>query len=212
MEVCSYTPADREALYTLFARAGKGSPTGSLWGDSASEAEIYLTPYLHEDSGDVLLAWMHGTPIGYLAGCLDTESFPREDTLIASAISRHRLLSKAPALAFFTRSAIDAARDRLSRRPMAGEILDSRWPAHLHINVAPEARGSGAGAALIEAWLDRLRERRIPGCHLQTIVENESAMRFFERSGFRRHGEIPLVPGLRWQGQRVHQQTMVLEL
>lgn len=212
MEVRPYTPADREALYTLFARAGEGSPTGSLWGDSASEAEIYLNPYLHEDSGSVSLAWMHGTLVGYLAGCLDTESFPREDTLIGTAISRHRLLLKASALAFFARSASDAARDRLNRRPTTGEILDPRWPAHLHINVASEARGSGAGAALIEAWLDRLRERRIPGCHLQTIVENENAVRFFERSGFRKHGETPPIPGLRWQGQRVHQQTMIVDL
>ena len=211
MDVHPYDPADQEPLYALFARAGEGSPTGTLWGDQKSEADIYLTSYIRNDPESVLIAWAQETPIGYLAGCLDTEGFPREDTLIGDAISGHRLLRRPSALAFFARSAVDVVRDRLARRPSAGEVLDPRWPAHLHINVAPEARGSGAGAALMEAWFDRLRDHHIPGCHLQTIVENQGAVRFFERSGFRTHGPTPAVPGLRWRGRRVHQQTMVQE-
>lgn len=211
MDVRPYDPADRKPLYALFARAGEGSPTGTLWGDPKSEADIYLTPYLHNDPESVLLAWAQGAPIGYLAGCLDTEEFPREDTLIGDAITGHRLLRRPSALAFFARSASDAVRERLRGRPAAGEVLDARWPAHLHINVAPEARGSGAGAALMAAWFDRLRDRQIPGCHLQTIVENWGAVQFFERSGFRPRGPTPAVPGIRWRGRRVHQQTMVQE-
>lgn len=212
VDIRPYNSTDREILMALFARAGQGSPTGSLWGDPDSEAEIYLHPYIRHDRESVLLAWADGSPVGYLAGCLDTEAFPREDKLIGEAISGHRLMLRPVALTFFARSAFDVVRDRLADRGSSGELLDAHWPAHLHINVVSEVRGSGAGAALMEAWLDRLRDRNAPGCHLQTLVENRSAVRFFERSGFRTHGPTPPVPGLRWQGRRVHQQTMVIAL
>jgi hypothetical protein len=58
-------------------------------------------------------------------------------------------------------------------------------------------------------WLDRLRAAGAPGCHLQTLVENTRAVLFFERMGFVPHGPTPLVPGIRHQGRRLHQQTMV---
>ncbi|MEV0050559.1 hypothetical protein AB0H34_08720 [Saccharopolyspora shandongensis] len=58
-------------------------------------------------------------------------------------------------------------------------------------------------------WLDRLREAGSPGCHLQTLCENTRAVRFFERMGFAKHGPTPLVPGIRHDGKRLHQQTMV---
>ena len=59
------------------------------------------------------------------------------------------------------------------------------------------------------AWLRQLEDLGIPGCTCQTLAENPGAIRFFERHGFVRHGPTPVVPGLRFRGQRVHQQTMV---
>jgi RimJ/RimL family protein N-acetyltransferase len=61
-------------------------------------------------------------------------------------------------------------------------------------------------------WLDRLKAAGSPGCHLQTLTENTRAVRFFERAGFAVYGPTPLVPGLRYEGGRVHQQTMVKNL
>jgi GNAT superfamily N-acetyltransferase len=75
--------------------------------------------------------------------------------------------------------------------------------------VAPAARGTGAADGLMARWLARLRDAGSPGCHLQTLVENTRAVRFFERMGFARHGPTPLVPGIRYGGERVHQLTMV---
>jgi len=75
--------------------------------------------------------------------------------------------------------------------------------------VLAEVRGTGVAGALMEAWLSRLRELHSRGCHLQTLVENARAVRFFEKAGFVAHGPTPVVPGLRHEGRRVHQQTMV---
>ena len=110
---------------------------------------------------------------------------------------------------FFLRAGIDTALLRLRRVPMAGELTDPRWPSHLHIDLMPEARGSGAATGLMELWFARLREAGSPGCYLQTSAENTRAVAFFERVGFRRYGDNAVVPGMRYAGERMHQQTMV---
>ena len=73
----------------------------------------------------------------------------------------------------------------------------------------PAARGSGSATQLMEVWFERLREVGSPGCYLQTSAENERAVAFFERVGFERYGDNPVVPGMRYDGARMHQQTMV---
>ncbi len=91
----------------------------------------------------------------------------------------------------------------------SGEDVDHRWPAHLHINLAPQARGTGVAQEMMERWQDWLTNSGSPGCHLQTLVENTRATRFFAKCEFVPHGSTPLVPGVRYEGRPVHQQTMV---
>jgi GNAT superfamily N-acetyltransferase len=61
--------------------------------------------------------------------------------------------------------------------------LCATYPAHLHINVAAEARSLGVGAALIEAFAAQCAHAKLPGLHL---VTNEGArnVRFYEQNGF----------------------------
>jgi hypothetical protein len=65
---------------------------------------------------------------------------------------------------------------------------------------------------LTNRWFDRLRDNGSPGCHLQTLVENTRAVRFFERIRFAAHGPTPLVPGMGHGDKRLHQQAMVWSL
>lgn len=205
-----YDPSDRERLNDLFSRAGAGSPSGELWGHAASERAMYLDPYLDLDPGSVFLAETDGELVGYLTGCLDTARLPSEDERMTRAISEHRLMLRPRAIGFFARALADLAWAKLRRQEVvSGDFSDPRWPAHLHLNVAPEARGTGAADALMSAWFDRLAASGSPGCHLQTLVENTRAVRFFERMGFGAYGTTPVVPGIRYQHQRLHQLTMV---
>lgn len=209
MHIRTFQERDRPALRKLALRAGQGSPTESLWGHPESEAQIYLEPYMDHEPESLFLAESDGVLLGYLTGCVDSDTFPSEDRRIADAIRAHRLILRRQPALFFARSAFDAVRAVVHRTPSAGEIHDPRWPSHLHINVVPEARGTGAADGLMEHWFERLRSAGSPGCYLQTLVENTRAVRFFERMGFTPHGATPPVPGLRYQGKRVHQQTMV---
>lgn len=205
----TFTQNDRGELRALFARAGQGAPSESLWGHEESEAAIYLTPYMDLEPESLLIAFVEETMVGYLTGCVDGSTFPTESQRIEDAIKTYRLLLRPGPIAFFMRAMLDMAGARIRGRPTAGDLEDPRWPSHLHLNVVPEARGTGVAPALMQRWFDRLIEAGSSGCHLQTLVENTRAVRFFERSGFVTHGATPLVPGLRHEGRRLHQQTMV---
>lgn len=50
----------------------------------------------------------------------------------------------------------------------------------------PEARGSGAGAAMMARCLDAARGFGFARCYLETLTGMDAAMRLYERSGFRR--------------------------
>ncbi|MGL5817972.1 MAG: GNAT family N-acetyltransferase [Phycicoccus sp.] len=210
--VRAFADTDHQALVALFAGAGRGSPTGSLWGHPASEAAVYLRPYADHEAGTVLLAAAGGRLVGYLAGCVDSTRFPSEDERLARAVREHRLMRRREPMRFFVRGLFDVARSRVRRQPVAGELVDPRWPSHLHVNVVPEYRGTGAAPALMRSWLDLLGAAGSPGCYLQTLVENARAAAFFARSGFRRYGPAPVVLGVRVDGRRAHQLTMTISL
>lgn len=50
----------------------------------------------------------------------------------------------------------------------------------------PEARGIGAGAAMMARCLQAAREIGFRQCYLETLTGMDSAMKLYERSGFRR--------------------------
>lgn len=209
MEIRTFAEADRAELRELFGRAGQGAPSESLWGHQESEAAVYLTPYMDLEPDSLFVAVIDGALAGYLCGCLDSRAFPSESKRIEEAIKKYRLMLRPKPALFFARGLLDVAFSAIRRRPTAADFDDPRWPAHLHINVIPQGRSAGVGAALMNKWFARLKETGSQGCHLQTLVQNDRAVRFFERMGFEKYGPTPLVPGLRYHGKPVHQQTMV---
>ena len=50
----------------------------------------------------------------------------------------------------------------------------------------PEARGSGAGAAMMARCLEAARSLGFTRCYLETLTGMDAAMRLYERSGFHR--------------------------
>ncbi|MFT4201582.1 GNAT family N-acetyltransferase [Gordonia sp. (in: high G+C Gram-positive bacteria)] len=204
-----YNASDRAELLTLARRAGESAPSESLWGHEPSELDVYLTPYLDDEPESAFVAEADGKLVGYLVGSLGTGKVKSEDDRMTAAIAQYRLFLIPSVVRFLLRAAVDSMRNR---GRSAGELDDPRWPAHLHINVAPEARGTGAAGELVAAFVDHARESGCPGIYLQTLVENERATRFFTRHGFEPHGDAPRVPGMRYRGKPVHQLTMVRSL
>lgn len=202
-----FDETDRSELRALFARVGDGAPPGSFWGHPDAEASVYLDPYMDLEPDSLFVAEADGELVGYLTGCLDSAAFPSEGTRMELAIRKYRLALRPQSMVFFGRAIADTVRTKLRKEPATDDFDDARWPSHLHINVAPEARGAGAG--LMDAWFTRWTQAGSPGCYLQTLVEIPGAIRFFQRMGFSTYGPTPLVPGIRYNGKRLHQQTMV---
>lgn len=209
LKIRPFAQTDRTELRSLFGPAGEGSPSSSFWGHEPSEAAIYLDPYMDLEPESLFVAVVDGALAGYLTGCPDSARFPSESKRFTRAIRRHRLITRPRTAAFLARGMLDLASATLGRESIVKDFADPRWPAHLHINVAPAARGTGAADGLMRQWLARLGETGSPGCYLQTLAENTRAVRFFERMGFTKHGPTPPVPGMRRDGKRLHQQTMV---
>lgn len=206
----TYTPADHDQLVELFARAGVDAPGGELWRHLPSERMIYLDPYIEHCPDTLFLAEVEGDLVGYLTGCPDSALIPGEDERFTKAVMEHKLMLRPRSLPFFLRSLSDVVRTKMRGGDVAaGEAVNHRWPAHLHINLAPGARGTGVAQEMMERWQDWLTHSGSPGCHLQTLVENTRATRFFAKCGFVPHGSTPLVPGVRYRARPVHQQTMV---
>ncbi len=209
LEIRLVRPGDEDALrHVAYATGYMGDSPAFYWRHEKSFADIWIGTYLDHFPETLWVAAEAGRPVGYLTGCLQTADAPSP----AQAVRRHMLRSALPlrpgTAGFFWR----AFADSLQGVP-SGEIDDPRWPAHLHTNLLPEARGRGAGAALMRAWFAQLRDERVPGCHLGTLAENHDAIAFFERMGFERHGGPIFAPGLRSpDGGRHHLQLMTVDL
>ena len=206
-----YAPADREAVRSLCYRTGyMGDSPAWYWRHERSFADIWTSYYTDREPESLLVAEREGAVVGFLSGCVDSARAPSPAVAVTLATLRHGLAFRPGNAGFFWRSLADTL---LQRSVPSGEVDDPRWPSHLHINLAEEARGCGAGRRLMEAWLTRLEGLGSPGCHLGTLFENERAIGFFERMGFARFGEPQPAPGMRTPGGEGHHlQLMVRDL
>jgi GNAT superfamily N-acetyltransferase len=74
--------------------------------------------------------------------------------------------------------------------------LCRRYPAHLHVNLAPAFRNRGLGARLIEAFAARAAAAGAQGVHVVT-ARSARNVRFYLRCGFAELGASP------WNGREV---------
>jgi GNAT superfamily N-acetyltransferase len=65
--------------------------------------------------------------------------------------------------------------------------LCRRYPAHLHVNLAPAFRGKGLGALLVEAFAAHARDAGATGVHVVTRADARN-VRFYSRCGFAEAG------------------------
>ena len=56
------------------------------------------------------------------------------------------------------------------------------YPAHLHIDLLPEAQGRGLGSQLIQTMLSLLEP--CEGVHVEVHISNIRAQRFYKKHGF----------------------------
>jgi GNAT superfamily N-acetyltransferase len=190
----AYRREDLEGVRDVcFATGFMGDPVADQFADRSAFAAMFCDWYLLERPET---CWVlddgGGRVLGYLIGSPDGP--PPHATVERELVLRHLLgrgLIVRPGTArFIVRAVGDVASDRSVLRAPA-ELAE--FPADLHIDLLPEARGRGLGARLMRTWLERLSELGVEGVHLGTMGENSGAIAFFESQGFAPLG--PAVPG-----------------
>lgn len=197
-----YRPDDREALYAICVRTGDaGRDATSLYRDPRILPDIFTGPYLLlEPELAFVLQDPEDRPSGYIVGTADTPRFVaayRRDWLPQVA-GRYPLPS-----ADGSGEGRDAERIHELHHPewMLRDDLTA-YPAHLHIALAPQAQGKGAGRALMDTYLRALCATGVPRVHLSVSAANTGARAFYDRLGF--HQIARPTPARVLLGRRTH--------
>ena len=182
--VRSYRPEDRDGVRRVYANtAFFGRPVEAYFDDRELFADLGVSVYTGHYPDYTFVADDTGKVAGYILGS------PTGDV----GVHAHTLKSLPGIL-----GRLATCRYRIGRKTLVyvgmsvwvglrGELLEIRsaeYPANLHINLEPGYRGRGLGAALMRAYLDKLRSAGVPGVHLVTTNRHRAAPRFYRRVGF----------------------------
>jgi len=209
-----YARTDRAQVRHICHVTGyMGEPVDWMWRDVESFADLFTSYYTDAEPESALVAERDGVVAGYLLGCVDSRNVWNPAVIFGRHFLRRGIGFRPGTAGVVWRSFGDVVVDGVRGRLPPVSVNDCRWPAHLHIDLLGSIRGLGVGATLVRTWLDHLRSRGVPGCHLETLGENHGAIAFFESMGFRRHGDPAPAPGLRSPaGDRLSVQLMVQAL
>lgn len=211
-----YEARDRARVREIcFVTGFMGEPIDWQWRDAESFSDMFSGYYTDGEPESASVVEIDGLVCGYLLGCIDASKAWNPALVACRHAVRRGIAFRRGTAGMCWRSVGDVVGDLARRRVRVAdlEFADERFPAHLHIDLLAEARGCGAGPALVRGWLTELRMRKVPGCYLQTMDENTRAIAFFESMGFARHGDPVPAPGMRARdGSRLHIQVMTIRL
>jgi len=173
-----FQPSDASAIDDICVRTGAaGQDARGHYSSDDLLPDVWARPYLALEPELAFVLDDGDGPIGYLLATADTRRFVEQ--------YRERWL---PGFAARWGDS-DDPRDRdpiragLEPERMLVPEVD-RYPAHLHIDLLPEAQGRGSGRALIDHLVAELRRRGVSGVHLGVDPANAVAVAFYGRLGF----------------------------
>jgi ribosomal protein S18 acetylase RimI-like enzyme len=177
-----YHPSDLTMLYRICLETGdSGADATTLYDDPDLLGHVYAAPYAILEPDLCFVLTKDGAPVGYVLGTRDSAVFRTRCELEWFPPLRERY----PVPDETDRSR-DAAMIRLVHKGHSAAQEFPDYPAHLHIDLLPIAQGSGQGRAMMERFLERLREIGVPGVHLGVGKRNARAIGFYERMGFQK--------------------------
>lgn len=166
-----------------------------LTGDSGKDASgieddpdllglIYAVPYqVYAPEFAVVVEDADGV-CGYALGAPDTAAFERQVNGEWFPRLARTLTDPGPDESLWTGS--DWARRHIHHPPALVHPALDAFPAHGHIDLLERARGAGMGRKAMEWVLRRLAKAGCPGVHLGVAPDNDSALAFYGKLGFKR--------------------------
>jgi len=121
----------------------------------------------------------HQKVVGYILGALDStvQAARLKEKVVPQAVAYWRQMEKRSWYDFRFLTFVRWF-DREVFQNLYGE-----FPAHLHVNLAPEAQRRGIGSQLLAAYEGNLRSKGVPGYHLGVGAENQVGIGFYRKMG-----------------------------
>jgi ribosomal protein S18 acetylase RimI-like enzyme len=169
---------DLASMYRICLLTGDaGRDASQLYRDPDLLAHIYCGPYPGADPTLTLVVVDDDAVVGYLVGTADTTTFDAwaEQQWWPGLRARYPLAPD-------DGTADHRLVEHIHHPPVV--VPPPGHPAALHIDLLPRAQGQGWGRRLIEGFAGLLRERGVPGLHLEIDPRNTAAAAFYARLGF----------------------------
>jgi ribosomal protein S18 acetylase RimI-like enzyme len=195
-----YHPSDLPSVYEICLRTGNhGEDATSSYAHRQLLGHYYAGPYAVLEPDLCFILTADGEPCGYVLGTRDSTAFWSRCEAEWFPALRERYPLPPP-----EDKSPDAEMKRAIHRGIEPGYYALEYPAHLHIDLLPQAVGGGNGRRMMETFLDRLRELDVPAVHLGVSRKNERAVGYYEHMGFERLREYDwgYAMGLRLGGGR----------
>lgn len=185
--------ADEAALFDICLKtADIGNDASDLYSDPRLPGIVWAVPYLHFDPDLVFVVANDQRALGYVLGVADTDTYNAWLHDVWWPKVRIDLEGIAP----------KTIRDRevfsyIDENEESTDPVPNGHPAHMHIDLLPEAQSGGWGRKLVDQLKTALRQRGAPGLHLGVHPENKAAIGFYEHIGFTRLDGGDLILGQR---------------
>ena len=175
-----FRPGDEPALADICLKTADAGADATGILDDDLWAEIFVLPYAARHPELAFVAESDdGRVVGYVVGAPDTPAF--EEWFRTEWWPRHAERWPNPVVEASRQDGI--LRYAHARRGGA-ESYGETYPAHLHIDLVPEAQGQGLGRLLIATLIEALRAEGVSGLHLVASADNTGAIAFYPRVGF----------------------------
>ncbi|WP_127476706.1 GNAT family N-acetyltransferase [Microbacterium sulfonylureivorans] len=176
-----FRSGDEPALADICLKtADAGADATGVLDDDDLWAEIFVLPYAARHPELAFVAESDdGRVVGYIVGAPDTRAF--EEWFRTEWWPEHGARWPKPAA---EGSRQDGILLYAYGRRGGAEPYGDEYPAHLHIDLLPEAQGRGLGRELIATLIEALRAQGVPGLHLVASSDNAGAIAFYPRVGF----------------------------
>jgi ribosomal protein S18 acetylase RimI-like enzyme len=200
IQIYKYKPEFLPNLYRICLETGdSGKDASAEFTDPELLGAFYAAPYAILEPDLTFVLQDESGVCGYILGTRDSNGYAAwmEREWLPAWRSKHPLTVQAhvsPETLSYQERIIG-----LIHRGYTPYDCVPEYPAHLHIDFLPRAQGQGWGRALMNTFLNRLRELEVPGVHLGVGKSNPGAIQFYERLGFERleSNEFALVMGLK---------------
>jgi len=184
LTIRQYRTTDQAAVHEISSdTAFFGEPVEAFLEDRKLYWDAFAGYYTDHKTPFVWVAESSQEVIGYLLGCADTKAQTKHwrGYILSKVLTR--AMKGSYKLGKHTGSFALGMLIGLIRGEEAKVDLNI-YPAHLQIDVKNGHRGMGVGKRLIEAYVQQLKQLRVPGVHLGTTSYNIAACHLYEKIGF----------------------------